>query len=336
MEITMFFGNELLDAIAAFMKARVILSAAALDIFTCLDLKPLRSDELAREHGLDVRATTRLLDCLVGMKLLLKDVNACYHLTEHGTLLSSRHPDTVLPMVLHMNTMWDNWTRLTETVRHGSTKAPVPVLGSSDPQITRAFIGAMHVIGRQLAREIATAYDMAGCRCLLDIGGGSGVYTIAFLERNPHLNGIIFDLPQVLPFAQEQIQRAGLDDRVRYVGGDFYYDALPEGADSALLSAIIHQNSPDENIALFKKVFCCLEPGGRLLIRDHIMEPCRTRPQAGALFAINMLVHTAGGDTYTFEEVTTQLVAAGFIDIKLLRSGERMDCLVEARKPATL
>ncbi len=73
-------------------------------------------------------------------------------------------------------------------------------------------------------------------------------------------------------------------------------------------------------------------PGGKVLIRDHVMDPARTYPPQGALFAINMLVGTEGGDTYTFDEIEDGLAAAGFVDVKMVRKGERMDCLVEARK----
>lgn len=327
------FGNELIDEVAAFLKSRVILSAAALDIFTCLDTQPASAAELAGQLGTDVRATTRVLDCLVGFDLVVKDSDNRYHLTGRGKLLSSRHPDTVLPMLLHMDTMWDGWSHLTETIIGGTNPHRIPLSETTDPDISSAFIGAMHVLGKTLAREIVATYDMGCRRCLLDIGGGSGVYTIAFLEQYPNLSAIIFDRPHILAFAREKIDQAGLASRVKLVPGDFYVDELPGGSDCALLSAIIHQNSPSQNVELFKKVLRCLDPGGALLIRDHIMEPSRTRPHGGALFAINMLVNTPGGDTYTFDEVRAQLADAGFVGIKMIRTGERMDCLVQAVKP---
>ncbi len=327
----MSFGNSLIDELTGYMKTRIVLSAAELDFFTKLDGQPSSAQDIAECFGIDVRATTRVLDCLVVFDLLHKD-SGRYSLTERGAILSSRHPETMLPMLLHMNNMWDNWSKLTETVRHGTNPDLKPVVGASDEKVTGAFIGAMHVIGRKLAREIAAACDLHQYRRLLDIGGGSGIYTIALLERNAQMKAVIFDFPHVLPIAEGWVDQAGLRDRVWFTAGDFYKDELPAGSDCALLSAIIHQNSPDENIDLFKKIYRSLDPGGCLLIRDHIMDGSRTSPPAGALFAINMLVHTRGGDTYTFDEVQTQLAQAGFTEVKLLRSGERMDCLVTARK----
>jgi hypothetical protein len=117
------------------------------------------------------------------------------------------------------------------------------------------------------------------------------------------------------------------------VAGDFYRDELPGGHDLAFISAVIHQNSLDQNIALFSKVFRALVSDGRIVVRDHIMAPDRTKPKDGAIFAVNMLLSTSGGGTYTYEEVREALMRAGFARIQLIQSGERMDGLVEAFKP---
>lgn len=143
---------------------------------------------------------------------------------------------------------------------------------------------------------------------------------------------MIFDFKHVIPLAEAGIHEAGLADRVEMVSGDFYTDELPKGCDLALLSAIIHQNSPAQNLALYEKIYRALTPGGTLLIRDHIMEENRTRPPAGAIFALNMLVGTEDGDTYTFQEVKSALESAGFVDIRQIQQGENMDCIVAARK----
>jgi hypothetical protein len=98
------------------------------------------------------------------------------------------------------------------------------------------------------------------------------------------------------------------------------------------VSAIVHQNSREQNRELFRKVFAALTPGGRILIRDIVMDESRTRPPMGAFFAVNMLVATAGGGTFTFNELRDDLAAAGFRGAALLRRGEAMDSVVSATK----
>jgi hypothetical protein len=133
--------------------------------------------------------------------------------------------------------------------------------------------------------------------------------------------------------ARERLNKAGLLNRVTLVPGDFYQDEFPYGHDLAFVSAIIHQNNLEQNLDLFNKVFRSLNRGGRILIRDHIMEADRTRPRDGAIFAVNMLLGTPGGSTYTYEEIKTGLLQAGFTNVHLLKKGDHMDALIEALKP---
>ena len=324
------YGPLMADA-TAFMKSRVILTAAQLDIFTYLDGYPSTALKLAKKAGFNGRALARLLDALVAFGFLAKE-DGTYSITESGKPLSSNHPGSVRSMVLHMDRLWDTWGDLTGMVRKGM-KGKRRHKSRMDEETLAAFIGAMDVIGRDLSVEIAALYDLSSFRRLLDIGGATGTYTVSFLCANPLLRATIFDLGPVIQMAQDKITTEELSGRVDLVAGDFYRDELPQGYDLVLLSAIIHQNDEAENLALYSKVFRSLDRGGVVLIRDHIMEESRTVPAAGTLFAINMLVNTRGGGTYTFSEVRAGLEKAGFEDVRLLRAGEKMDCLVEARKP---
>ncbi len=314
-----------------FMQSRIILTAAELDLFTVVDEGSVTAEQIAQKLSLDRRALTRVMDCLVNFELLEKN-GGFYSLTPEGATFSSKHPTSSLPMLLHMSSLWDSWSTLTEVVVKGSNlEQGLPRV--MDPESRRAFIGAMHVVGRSLSEEIAGALDLSGFKKLLDVGGGSGTYTIAFLRKSPALKAVLFDMEGVIPMARERLDAEGFLDRAELMPGDFYRDELPGGCDLALLSAIIHQNSPEQNRVLYKSILHSLEPGGTLIIRDHIMDDSRTRPPEGALFAINMLVNTRGGDTYTFGEVEADLEEVGFTNVKLLRTGEKMDCLVGAVKP---
>ncbi|MCX5806545.1 MAG: methyltransferase [Proteobacteria bacterium] len=325
--------NEVIMAEArSFMKSRVILTAAELDFFTFLDKKPATAKEIAKQHSLDVRATTRVLDCLIALGLLQKNSDL-YQNTEMGAYFSAHHPETVLPVIIHWNYLWTSWSGLTDIVKKGTGKESSTSLRFSDTEM-KAFVDAMHVIANNLSREIADVYDLKPYKRLLDIGGASGTYTIAFLKKNPRMKAIIFELEDVIPLAQERLKEEGLSKRTELIAGDFYQDELPKGCDLALLSAIIHQNGMEENLHLYQRVHRALESGGTILIRDHVMDKSRIYPPAGTLFAINMLVQTRDGDTYTFQEIKETLENAGFVDVKLIRTGEKMDCLVEARKPA--
>jgi ubiquinone/menaquinone biosynthesis C-methylase UbiE len=322
-------AHEILALSRNFMECRVLLTGAELNIFKLL-AEPVSSGDVARNQGWHERPLTVLLDALAAMGLLIK-TGSLYQ--TDPSLLPYLRPDSqqsVLPMIRHAATIWKNWSDLTRIVTEtgGVEKAPARF---EDPVDMKAFIGAMHVVAREYAPEIVKAIPGSAQR-LLDVGGGSGTYTIAFLEANPEMSATLFDLPEVVEMARNRIQKAGLIDRVILAAGDFYRDPLPPGHDLAMVSAIIHMNSPAQNVALYKKIAEALVPGGRIVIRDHVMKADKTAPKSGALFAINMLVGTPGGGTYTYAEIKADLTAAGFERIQLLQETDQMMGLVQACK----
>ncbi len=324
--------EDILKMAQGFMECRILQSAAELNLFSILSDNARSAGEIAETISGDARALAVLLDALAAMGLLKKDGQAYVCDASVAPLLSDTSPQTVLPMVLHMASLWRRWSRLTDIAK-GVDEARDEFEFARNADELRAFIGAMHSIGAPMAKQIVEAVNPVSARALLDVGGGSGTYTIAFLRAVPEMKATLFDLPEVIEMARARLQDEGLLDRVTLAGGSFYLQEIPSGHDLALISAIIHSNSPEENLELYRKVFRALKPGGRILIRDHVMSPDRTWPRAGAIFAINMLVGTSGGGTYTYEEIESDLAQAGFSRIRLLKQGENMDAVVEAYKP---
>lgn len=325
-------AQDLLRLSQGFMESRILHAAAELDLFTLLSGEPLTAPEIAERTEGNPRALAILLDAVAAMGLLVKRDEAYHCEGPVSRLLSADSPDSVRPMVLHMAHLWSRWSRLVDIAKGAPDMAPGFDLDRDEEEL-RAFIGAMHAIGAPLARQIVASTHPGASRNLLDIGGGSGTYTIAFLHAVPGMKATIFDLPEVVEMARERLTSENLIDRATLVAGNYYTDEFPGGHDLVLLSAIIHSNSLEENVELYRKSFRALTPGGRILIRDHVMDSTRTRPRDGAIFAINMLVGTSGGSTYTYHEIEQGLLDAGFHRIDLVRQGEHMDAVIEAYKP---
>ncbi len=307
----------------AFMESRVFLTGAELDLFTLAASAPMNAREIAERIGADLRALTIVLDALAAMGLLIKRDDAYRTEPSAARLLAADSPESILPIIRHSIDLWERWGRLTGKI----------VRPRKPDKSMSAFIGAMHVIGRPLAPRIVALVNPAGARRLLDVGGGSGTYTLAFLQAAPAMRATIFDQPPVIDMARERMDAAGVRERVTLVAGDYRKDPLPGGHDLAFVSAIIHQNSPAENREMFRKIFAALEPGGRIVVRDHVMSPDRTEPRSGALFAVNMLVGTEGGNSYTEAEIREALTEAGFTGVRVIHPDTRMDGLVEAFRP---
>jgi predicted O-methyltransferase YrrM len=196
-------------------------------------------------------------------------------------------------------------------VRAGTAVIPPAVEGQQE-QWTRAFIASMHQRALGNAGDLVRAIGIEGVGRMLDVGGGSGAYAIAFAKASRSLRADVFDLPSVAPLTREYIRDAGVADRVAMRTGDMRRDDLGSGYDLALLSAICHMFSPEENQDLFRRCRRALAPGGRLVIRDFIVDPDRTSPTRAVMFTLNMLVGTKAGSTYTEEEYRRWLNGAGF------------------------
>ncbi|MGC8657903.1 MAG: methyltransferase [Desulfomonilaceae bacterium] len=314
-----------------FQKSRIILSAAELDIFSKLNSSSRTVTELCEAYGWNSRGLQILLDALTALGLLTKDGD--HYRTEPGLskILESSSEESIIPMLLHRANMWKSWSNLTAIVS-GAFDIGSSLGKARSREEMEAFIGAMDVVGRQMAQRVSGKIDLTGRKALLDIGGGSGVYSRAFLECNPQLVATLFDLPVVVEISRRRSGGSILAGRMRYVEGDFNQDEFPTGHDVALLSAIIHINSRDRNRSLFSRVYNALEADSLLIIRDHIMEESRTAPLEGAIFAVNMLVATRGGNTYTLKEISEDLISAGFHEIELIKGSDKMDQLLTAIK----
>jgi len=324
-------GESILELARGFMASRVLLSGAELDFFTLLAGDALTAEEIAAASKTELRGTVILLDALSGLGFLVKKDGRYHAEPSVAALLSAAAPDSILPMVLHMATVWHNWSQITDIVL-GKTTAGLRTKGALAEGNRKAFIGAMHVVASKAAPEVVAAINPGKARRLLDVGGGSGTYTLAMLGANPEMRATLFDLPPVIEMARDRFQSAHMLDRVELVAGDFYKEELPAGHDLALLSAIIHQNSYEQNEVLYGKIYRALDPGGRIVVRDHVMSADRTQPLEGALFAVNMLAGTAGGRTYTFDEIKDGLTSAGFTRINLIQT-KGMFSLVDGVKP---
>jgi predicted O-methyltransferase YrrM len=182
------------------------------------------------------------------------------------------------------------------------------------------FIAAMDHNARGRARAVAQAVEVTGARQMLDLGGGSGAYSIAFAKAAPGLHSEIVDAPEVLALANDYVRKAGLADRISTRAGDMLSVPLEAGKyDLVLLAAICHMFSPEENKQLIERAYAALAPKGRLVISDFVLEADKTAPRFAALFALNMLVGTRAGSSYSEPEYAAWLKEAGFAESKRVR-----------------
>ena len=300
-----------------FQSSRVLLTAIELRVFSLVGAGGLTSAEVAGLAGSHPRATDRLLNALCALGLLEKRDGRF-----HNTLDSRRYLDDASPEYAaglgHTASMWHSWSGLTDAVREGRPALRASINDRGDVWL-KPFIAAMHYRAAQQAPVMAALLELDGVGRVLDVGGGSGAFSIAFANTAPGLRSVVFDLPNVLPLTRDYIDAAGLSGRVTTAVGDYLVDPLPSGFDLVLLSAVVHSNSPEQNAALIRSCAAALNPGGRVAVADWVMDNDRVTPPGGAFFALNMLVATDFGDTFTEGEIRGWMADAG------LAPGRRID-----------
>ena len=301
--------EEIRDTVYAFQESRILLTAHELGLFTALGNGRHTSAGIAAQLGTDPRATDRLMNALCAMGLLEKE-NGRFSNSPAARACLVREGPEYLGGLMHTVHLWDRWTTLTEAVRKG-TSVSIRDVHERGEQWLSAFIAAMHDRAVRQAPAIVGQIDLSDVTRVLDVGGGSGAYAMAFVRAKAGISATVFDLPDVLPLTRTYIEREGLSQRVDTVPGDYLKDGLGKDFDLVFLSAIIHSNSPSENAGLIGKCARALRQGGRVVVQDFIMDEERLTPSHGALFALNMLVGTESGDTYTEAEVSGWMTAAG-------------------------
>ncbi len=300
------------EYVYAFQPARIILSAYELDLFSRIGRLNLSSAAIAEAAGTDPRATDRLLNALVAIGLLEKK-DGCFANEAFARRYLDKASADYLTGYGHTLNMWQTWSGLTEAVTRGTCRERVE---EKDTNWTANFIAAMDERARVQADDVVRLIGVKEPGRLLDIGGGSGVYSLAFLRQGKARTAVILDLPEVIAETKGYVERAGFSDNVHYISGNYHEQDLGEFYDLIFLSAIVHINSYDENRRLIERCARALNPGGRVIIQDHVMDDDRTNPVNGAFFALNMLVATERGDTYTEQEMREWMQAAGLGDIQ--------------------
>jgi SAM-dependent methyltransferase len=306
--------DEIASILRAYQPARTLLSAVELDVFSAVG-RGAKAPEVAHRINASPRGTEILLNALVALGFLKKNRGVFRNGRLSAEFLCKGAAGDSRMAILHTANQWRRWSDLTDCVRRGKPAELAPMKrrgpGWRDP-----FIAAMHRNASARAPLLVRTLDLQGVRSVLDVGGGSGAFSVAFARANPALVATVLDLPNVTPLTRRYVAASGAAGRVKTRDGDYLKDDFGKGYDIVLFSAVLHINTPAENRMLLKKAFLALNRGGRVVIHDSVMDPSKTRPASGALFALNMLVSTNGGNSYSGAEYAAWLKAAGFERVK--------------------
>jgi ubiquinone/menaquinone biosynthesis C-methylase UbiE len=296
---------------SSYWRSCVLIAAAHLDLFTWIGQRKKSSTALAAHFGGNAAGWEIFLDALCGIGLLRKrgdkyanGVFAARCLTQGGAI-------SLLPAY----DAWDVWGGLASALITGKRPAMQKPFVSDRSKAER-LLRSLDLDARQIALHLIKQLPLRHSRTLLDVGGGLGTFSISFCRHYPGLRATLVEHPNILVLARRAVGEAGMARRVHVVGVDFLRDTLPQGFDIVFLSNVLHAHSVADNHALLHKLQRCLNPRGRLIVRDVFMSPQRTAPEWGTLFSVLLLLQTPQGRCYALDEIRSWLRQAGFSRIK--------------------
>lgn len=305
-------------------------------VFDALDAGPLSLEQLAKATGASERGLSAICNFLVAMDFLRKEPNGDYALApESAAFLVSTKPGFQGGLIRHTSEqLLPNWLQLNRVVATGTPAISVNKQGPGS-EFFHEFVNDIFPMSYHVAQELADHLNLQAAVSqvsVLDLAAGSGVWGIALAQSSAQVTVTAVDWPAVLPVTLATVGRFGLTDRFTFHAGDLAEANFGSGHNVATLGHILHSEGIDRSRALLQKTFHALAPGGTIAIAEFLVNADRTGPVNGLTFAINMLVNTDCGNTFSFEEISGWLAEAGFVDARTLAT-HGPSPLVLATKP---
>jgi hypothetical protein len=293
-------------------------------VFDVLDEGPKTVAETAKATGASERGLKGTMNLLTGFGFLARADDGRYTLTpESSAFLVSRKPAFHGGMFRHMSSqLLPRWLQLNNVVASGKPAVAVNQEGTGGEffsQFVMDIFPLSYAPATMLAHHLnfGTAGDPVS---VLDLAAGSAVWSIAQAQCSPRVIATAVDWPEVLPVTQQSVARFGLANRFTFSPGDLQQADFGGNHQLATLGHILHSEGAERSQALLRRTFDALAPGGTIAIAEFLVNADRTGPPNAVIFAVNMLVNTDHGDTFSFEEISGWLDAAGFINPRLLES----------------
>jgi ubiquinone/menaquinone biosynthesis C-methylase UbiE len=293
-------------------------------VFDALDGGPKSLQELHEATGASERGLSAIMNALVGLAFLAKDEQGVYSLTaESAALLVSTKPGFQGGLIRHSSEhLVPRWLHLNQVVATGKPVAAVNQQGPGS-EFFSEFVNDIFPMSYHVAQELAAHLDLksaGGQVSVLDLAAGSGVWGIALAQASAQVQVTAVDWHGVIPVTKATVARFGLTSRFSFVEGDLLQADFGKDHHVATLGHILHSEGVERSKALLARTFEALAPGGTIAVAEFLVNAERTGPLNGLIFAVNMLVNTDCGDTFSFEEIAEWLGEAGFIDARTLET----------------
>ena len=308
----------------AYAPPLIISAAVSNRVFDSLESGAKSADEVAKQSGASERGLRAIMNALVGLELLNKDQRGKYSLTpESAAYLVSNKPAsqagffrTILP---HLTAKWIDLPQIVRTGRPtravNQEKEGTEFFSQLVENIIPMSYPAAQALGDHL--KLAKAKDQIR---VLDLAAGSGIWGIALAQKSPRVRVTAVDWAGMIPTTKRITEKFGVQGRFDFIEGDLLEAHFGSAYDIAILGHILHSEGEPRSRELLKKTFRALKSGGIIAIGEQLVNDQRTEPAFALMFAVQMLVNTEHGDTFSFNEIKGWLEDAGFKKVRQLKA----------------
>jgi ubiquinone/menaquinone biosynthesis C-methylase UbiE len=299
--------DRLQERLWSFAEHRVITVAGKTGILAELANGPVAIESMAQKLSLAAMPAGKIVRALTALGLA-EATGEEYALVSGLKEIFTPGPRDFTPFLEHSHFMYDRWGQSLEPWLRGEKWGTQ----KRDPSGIKRFDEAMKAMGGQIARRAADLMDLTRVEKMLDVGGGTGTYSIEFAKRAPNLRAVVLDMPEVADHGRELGKSTDMSDRVEFTGGDYMDpDCYGEGHDLVLMANVLHQETVERASTMVRLGAGALSPGGMLAVIDFSIDEERRENILGTLFAINM---RSFGDTYPESVIHRWFSDAGLDD----------------------
>ena len=320
----------------AYAPPLIIAAAVSNKVFDSLESGSKTVDQISKETGASERGLRMLMNALVGLELLNKDRHQRYSLTpESAAFLVSNKPGALAGFFrLNVTQLVSKWLQLGDVVRTGRPAQAVNQEGEGTEffsGLVENIIPMSYATAQTLADHLKLAKAKNEVR-VLDLAAGSGIWGIVLAQASARVRVTAVDWAGMIPTTKRITQKFGVGARFKFIEGDLLEADFGSGYDIATLGHILHSEGEERSRQLLKRTFRALKSGGTIAIAEWLVNDERTQPLPPLMFAVQMLVNTEKGDTFSFKEIKSWLEEAGFKKVRKL-AAPGPSPLVLATKP---
>ncbi len=299
----------------AFIESACLYAAIDLGVFTAVARGDDTIEGFAERAGISVVNAERLMTmCAAAGTLLWKD-DRYENAPDTARYLVEGEPGYAAAWLQFLRSAWGRWGTLTEYLESPEPPKVIGTLDGMSVERAREYHKATSSIGFGAGRRFARQVDLSLRKRMMDIGGGSGAYSIVAVQTYPELEAVVFDLPVVVPVTHDFIDQHGVADKVATLGGDFTTDALPADCDVAIMASNLPQYSREIIGRVIAKAHGALLPGGEMHLIGEMLDDDRTGPKDAAIWGLNEALSNSTGLAHSRSDCVRYFEAAGFTDI---------------------